>query len=469
MANNYADNPLAGFESFRQAWRGEAGHDPALRARGVSTRDLDLLRRDVIDGRLPQVSFIVAGGKDSEHPGDSSPAQGAAYIARVLEALTADPAVWSGTALLINFDENDGFFDHLPPPAPPSVDPRSAGGFAGVSAVSTEGEYHLHASPGNESLDLPELRGRPYGLGPRVPLYVVSPWTKGGWVNSQTFDHTSVLRLVERRFGVPVEVSPWRRAVCGDLLSAFDFRQDDSRRFLVSLPSTQGAAARAAQLSGRTAPALPADVVPPMQDMGVRRSRALPYRPDVQLSVAAGTRKVELVLSCEGAAAVLHVYDRLALDAVPRRYTVAPGLPLTGSWALPGERYDLWLLGPNGFHRQFLGGMDGGAYEARMTPARDGSRRMELQLLNTGATAIELELRPAAYADQMRQARVVLRPGAARSVLWPLAPTGGWYDFWLRTEGNVRRLAGRVECGADSISDPAMGGPARLYQEDSAP
>jgi phospholipase C len=385
----------------------------------------------------------------------------------VLDALTADPAVWSGAALLINFDENDGFFDHLPPPAPPSADPRSTGGFAGVSAVSTEGEYHLHASPGNESMDLAALRGRPYGLGPRVPLYVVSPWSRGGWVNSQTFDHTSVLRLVERRFGVPVDVSPWRRAVCGDLVSAFDFRQDDSRRFLVSLPSTHGAAARAARLTGRTAPSLPADVAPPVQDAGVRRSRALPYVPDVQLFVDGASRSVQLVLSCEGAAAVLHVYDRLALEAVPRRYTVAPGLPLTGSWALAGERYDLWLLGPNGFHRHFVGSLEGGAYEARMTAARDGSRRMELQLSNTGATAIELELQPAAYADQMRQTRVALRPGARRSVKWSLAPTGGWYDFWLRTTGHARRLAGRVESGADSISDPAMGGPARLYQEDN--
>ncbi|HBC50206.1 MAG TPA: phospholipase C, phosphocholine-specific, partial [Stenotrophomonas maltophilia] len=94
MADNFTDNPLAGFEVFRQAHRAAPGHDPQLRARGVSTRGLAQLRQDVIGGRLPQVSFIIADAAGSEHPGPSSPAQGAAYTARVLDALTADPEVW---------------------------------------------------------------------------------------------------------------------------------------------------------------------------------------------------------------------------------------------------------------------------------------------------------------------------------------------------------------------------------------
>lgn len=127
------------------------------------------------------------------------------------------------------FDENDGFFDHMPPPAPPSPDPHAAGGFAGASSIATDDDYHRHPAPGEQKVDLPELRGRPYGLGPRVPLYVISPWSRGGWVDSQVYDHTSVLRLLERRFGVPApEITPWRRAVCGDLVNAFDFRTADA-------------------------------------------------------------------------------------------------------------------------------------------------------------------------------------------------------------------------------------------------
>ncbi|WP_282955752.1 alkaline phosphatase family protein, partial [Xanthomonas euvesicatoria] len=77
------------------------------------------------------------------------------------------------------------------------------GGFAGASTLATDDDYHRHPAPGEQNVDLPELRGRPYGLGPRVPMYVVSPWSRGGWVDSQVYDHTSVLRLLERRFGVP--------------------------------------------------------------------------------------------------------------------------------------------------------------------------------------------------------------------------------------------------------------------------
>ncbi|NYB79272.1 MAG: phospholipase C, phosphocholine-specific, partial [Stenotrophomonas maltophilia] len=244
MADNFTDNPLAGFEAFRRAYSAAPGHDPQLRARGVSTRGLPQLRQDVLDGRLPQVSFIIADAAGSEHPGPSSPAQGAAYTARVLDALTADPEVWSRTALLLMFDENDGFFDHMPPPAPPSpVD----GGWAGASSVSTEGEYHRHPAPGDEKYDAAELRGRPYGLGPRVPLYVISPWSRGGWVDSQVYDHTSVIRLIERRFGVAApDISPWRRAVCGDLSNAFDFAQRDTRPFVRGLPDVSAVAARAA-------------------------------------------------------------------------------------------------------------------------------------------------------------------------------------------------------------------------------
>ena len=269
----------------------------------------------------------------------------------MLDALTADPEVWSRTALLLMFDENDGFFDHMPPPAPPSP---VNGGWAGASSVSTEGEYHRHPAPGDEKYDAAELRGRPYGLGPRVPLYVISPWSRGGWVDSQVYDHTSVIRLIERRFGVAApDISPWRRAVCGDLSNAFDFAQRDTRPFVRGLPDVSAVAARAAALPGRTVPTLPEGLKPAKQESGVRPARALPYRPQASIA-AVDAAGVDLTLSCEGAAAVLHVYDRLRLDAVPRRYTLLPGRPLRERWPLDAQgRYDLWLLGPNGFHRHF--------------------------------------------------------------------------------------------------------------------
>ncbi len=457
MADNFTDNPLAGFETFRRAWRGAPGHDAALRERGVSTRGLAQLREDVLNHRLPQVSFIIADAAGSEHPGPSSPAQGAAYTARVLDALTADPEVWSRTALLLMFDENDGFFDHVPPPAPPSRDASVRSGWAGASAVDTAGEYHLQPSPGNDKQDLAALRGRPYGLGPRVPLYVISPWSRGGWVDSQVYDHTSVLRLIERRFGVAApDISPWRRAVCGDLTGAFDFSHTDVRPFIAALPATAGVAARAAALPGRTVPVLPAGLEPARQEPGVRPARALPYRPQATMALEEDAGKAALELSCEGAAAVLHVYDRLRLEAIPRRYTLAPGKPLRDVWALDDDqRFDLWLLGPNGFHRHYRGKASNSApLQARVDRVAQGLR---LQLHNPGPAALAVRVRPGAYAGLMPDRQLDIAAAGTTELVWDAAPSGGWYDLHLEQPGITQRLAGRVEDGLPGYTDPAMG------------
>ena len=72
--------------------------------------------------------------------------------------------------------------------------------------------------------------GLPIGLGFRVPAIVVSPWTAGGYVNSDVFDHTSLIRLIEARFGVrEPNISSWRRRTCGDLTSVFRFSAPPTR------------------------------------------------------------------------------------------------------------------------------------------------------------------------------------------------------------------------------------------------
>lgn len=463
MADNFTDNPLAGFETFRQAWRAAPGHDAELRARGVGTRGLAQLREDVLKRQLPQVSFIIADAAGSEHPGPSSPAQGAAYTARVLDALTADPQVWSRTALLVMFDENDGFFDHMPPPAPPSADASVDGGWAGASSVSTAGEYHQHASPGNEKADPLDLRGRPYGLGPRVPMYVISPWSRGGWVDSQVYDHTSVIRLIERRFGVAAPaLSPWRRAVCGDLTAAFDFSHRDGRPFVASLPATAAVAARAAALPGRTVPVLPEGLQPAQQERGVRPARALPYRPQVGIGIDADA--VQLSLACDGAAAVLQVYDRLRLAAIPRRYTVAPGAPQQGRWALDGTHgYDLWLLGPNGFHRHYRG--DAGTLPVQAWVDRHAGG-LRLQVRNPGPAALSVRVRSTIYAGQLPERQLQVAGAATVVMDWDATSSAGWYDLRLDYPGVSQRLAGRVEDGRPGTSDPAMGSDAlRLFAD----
>jgi phospholipase C len=319
MADNFTDNPLANF--LRIARRIAARGDPALKDRALSTHALDALRADVLADRLPQMSWVVATAEGSEHPGPSSPAQGAAYTAELIEALTANPAVWARTALFINFDENDGFFDHVPPPAPPS--PGADGRALCGSHRRPDGRISQPAAPATRGRRSQPARA-PYGLGPRVPMYVVSPWSRGGWVNSQVFDHTSVIRFLETRFGFrEPNISPWRRAICGDLTGAFDFSAKDDAA--PSLPDPRGEAIHAAAIKGQVSPQAPMTPGMPHQEPGLRRARPLPYRLEVQ--ELAGVDGLGLRFQAEGAGAVFHVYDRLALDRVPAaiRSTPAPG------------------------------------------------------------------------------------------------------------------------------------------------
>ncbi|KAF1016243.1 MAG: Non-hemolytic phospholipase C [Stenotrophomonas maltophilia] len=268
------------------------------------------------------------------------------------------------------------------------------------------------------------------------------------------YDHTSVLRLVERRFGVAADISPWRRAVCGDLTAAFDFAQTDTRPFVAALPDVRATAARAAALPGRTVPTLPAGLEPAQQPAGVRPARALPYRPQAQAD-AVDAQSITLGLACEGAPAVLHVYDRLRLEAVPRRYTLVPGTPLQARWPRDEQgRYDLWLLGPNGFHRHLHGEGDVAPVQARVT--RDATH-LQLALFNAASVAQQVDVRGGAYAGHMPTQTLQLAAGEHRTLSWPAAPTAGWYDLHL-VQGQVQqRLAGRVEDGRAGTSDPAMG------------
>lgn len=455
MADLFSDNPLVGFEQYRKARAGAPGSDARLVRDGLTTYRLDRLKADVAAGTLPQVSWIVAGAKDSEHPGPSSPAQGADFTARVLDALTANPQVWAKTVLLVMFDENDGFFDHLPPPAPPS---RDAGGkLLGGSTVDLAGEHHL-VRPKGELADRADLVGRPYGLGPRAPMYVISPWSRGGWVNSQVFDHTSVIRFLEARFGVKEpNISPWRRAVCGDLTSAFDFKTPNRPPAPLRLPPTAQTAARAAGLP-HVRPPTPAEPTPPVQASGVRPSRPLPYALDVSLSRAADPPR--LTFANRGrAGAVFHVYDLKDLAAVPRRYTVEAGKTLTA--AAPAEGHDLWVLGPNGFHRRFRG-QGGPRVTAHEDPANGA---LTLAFHNPTARPMDLAIAPNAYVKACLPQRVRLAPGKTVRRSWPLAKSGGWYDLAVTAAGDpdfLQRYAGRVENGRPGVSDPEMGGPAAM-------
>jgi phospholipase C len=366
----------------------------------------------------------------------------------VIEALTANPTVWSKTVLFVMFDENDGFFDHVPPPCAPSLNPDLTR--AGASTVADATERHTD--------------GNVYGPGPRVPMIVVSPWSRGGWVCSEAFDHTSLVRFLEARFGVTEpNVSPWRRTVLGDLTSAFNFRRPNHRPF-PALPTTTRAQADAVRNAQQALPQVPiptgAAGAVPQQNTGVRPSRALPYALHVDATVDAGAGTVGLTFGNVGAqGAVLHVYDRRHLDAVPRRYTVGVGSTLHDTWAVdPDGSYDLWVMGPNGFLRH-LQGTAGAAAPSLPDVTTEYGRALTLNLRNDGTAACTFVVRANAYRRVAPQS-VSVGPGETVPVRWPLGSGRRWYDVSVTCDadaGFLRRLAGRVENGRPGVTDPMMG------------
>lgn len=449
MADNFTDNPLVGFQSYRAAHGASEGAAALLSRRTTTTRSLDDLRRDVLAGQLPEVSWIVAPAAASEHPSASTPLQGADYTARVLDALTANPAVWARTVLFINFDENDGLFDHVPPPAPPA---RLSGSTIGATTIPADDEYHVHSQTAADAVYL----DRPYGLGMRVPMYVVSPWSKGGHVASELFDHTSIVRFLETRFGVhEPNISAWRRAVCGDLTSCFDFSAPDTVDFMIALPATAALSRRAAQLE-QVEPPLPDHPVAPFQEFGLRRRRATPYILDARLRTSGRSSALSFANRSAERAAVFHVYDITRLDAVPARYTVGAGRELAHALPVAGGATDIFVLGPNGFHRRLTGRSD------IFSVGVEGGIGTPPSLYVENLTAIHQSMVMTDRAYGARSAIIKLAGGEARSIRLELADSYGWYDRQFEAGGQTWRMAGHIENGETSYSDPAAGGPGPL-------
>jgi phospholipase C len=450
-------------------------------------------RADVTGGKLPPISWLVAPKNFSDHP--SAPWFGAWYVSEVLNILSADPARWRKTILVLTYDENDGLFDHQPPfVAPRMDDPATGACSAGVDST----------------LDFTTRdRTSPLGLGYRVPMIIASPWTRGGWVNSQVFDHTSSLRLLERfvqrRFGKEVRednLTSWRRTVGGDLTSVFRPWQGeavptpeflDQRTWLATIvrakqqpPADPGKPLSELELAQiRSDPAASPRL--PRQEPGTRPANALPY--DVMVDGAleddrrslrldfhsltrlfrAATAGCPFQVTAPGrviAAGSPSTGERVWQDGRIWDYAVAPGSRLSANWALADftdQRYHLRVNGPNGFLREFRGTPADPPLritadtEVDVTGAPTGNLRLKLTL---GVVPAGLRLRITANAYGQPD---IVRPLAANqetTVSLPLERSYGWYDVTLTVEGAsdfARRYAGRIETGRSSRTDPLMG------------
>jgi phospholipase C len=452
---NYGDNSLLYFHQYQFALQNAPLAQKARTGTNIlaQNRDperlFDIFRDDVRHGRLPQVSWIVAPEAYTEHP-NWEPGFGAWYVSQVVDILASNPEVWSKMVLFITYDEEGGFFDHLVPPTPPQTRAE------GLSTVAITNEIF----PG----DAGHAAG-PYGLGIRVPMLIVSPWSRGGWVNSQLFDHTSLIRFLEARFAqhdpqlMESNITPWRRAVVGDLTTAFDFKTPNSPKPLV-LPSTDSFKPVDLVRFPDEVPIPPADQALPRQESGVRPARAIPYTLHAHGRVLNGAFRTDF--RNDGAAGAVIQVRSAGSTEPPRSYTVEAGSALFDSWnGAPGTGdYDLSVHGPNGFFRNFRGTLAGADSRVVDTRAAYDTRPLGLVLELSNPTGEELIV---SVLDHYKSKTTTLfiDPGESESKRWPLERTAGWYDLTVTVNGNGRfatQLAGHVENGEDSVSDPLMGG-----------
>ncbi len=444
---NYGDNSLLYFHQYQNAAPGTPLADRAKTGTNISVSGtlFDQFRADVAAGTLPQVSWIVAPEAYTEHP--NWPANyGAWYVSEMLDALTANPDVWSKTVFILNYDENDGFFDHVVPPTPPATTG------AGISTVDIVNEIFAGSA---------EYPVGPYGLGARVPCILISPWSRGGYVNSQVFDHTSVIRFIQARFGAQYgglaepNITPWRHAVAGDLTSAFDFKTPNSR--VVTLPSTAAYVPPDTERHPDYVPTVPATQAVPSQEPGIRPARALPYQPHAFGSANAGSGTFSITLENFGAqTTAFHV--RSAKGDAPRAYTIGSGLTVSDAWPVAADgSYALDVHGPNGFFRRFRGSSTGANLEVGAVPDA-AALAITAAVTNKSTSSVVVRLHNVLVGETLTQA---LEPGQTVTRTIPLAEVFGWYDLVLTVEGDdtFRQVfAGHVENGAESISDPGMAG-----------
>ncbi len=446
---------------------------------------LHQFRADVEADRLPTVSWLVAPQVFSDHP--DGPWYGAWYISEALDILTRRPDVWKKTIFILCYDENDGYFDHVPPFVPPDPEVPDSGkasegldpGLEHVRAAQEEAWRRDHprdvTTPG------------PIGLGYRVPLVIASPWSRGGFVCSEVFDHTSILRFLEKflthKTGKPVvepNISPWRRAICGDLLSAFraagpegapvakvergSFLPAIHRAGFRPVPATPGPLTAVEIAAARQNPRAPVG-----QEPGTRPACALPY--ELSAQGALGPDKQAFVLTFEAsrrlfgeraAGAPFHAYAPGL--ARTRAYAVKAGDRISDAWRLadfPEGRYEIRVHGPNGFYREFRGSADDPSLAVSLDPylADDGSPTGDLAITFTAPIGLALILAELAYGDKP-VTRLTVEAGVPLRHRVPLAGSHGWHDLSITAEGHphyAQRHAGHLEIGRESQSDPLIG------------
>jgi phospholipase C len=457
---------------------------------------LHQFRQDVNQGKLPTISWLSAPEAFSDHP--TSPWYGAWYVSEVMDILTKNPEVWMKTIFILTYDENDGYFDHAPSFV--AADPKRPETGRASAGVDTGIEYTYLEEESQQGVATQDARSGPIGMGFRVPMVVASPWSRGGWVNSQLFDHTSTLmfleHFVQNKHGKKVEeenISAWRRSVSGDLTSVFrpydakdsalDYLNRD--KFVVTIQR-----ARDKEVPSNYKKLSPAQIAEvnssPLhsrftshQEKGIRPSCSLPYELYAEGGLSPDHTKFELSMKAGNevhgklaAGAPFNVYLRNTNSSgaaggrgmTVATYAVKPGDTLNEEFLLShftDGHYSIDVHGPNGFYRSFTGDSGAAAIQVHSVYERRGSLltgNLQVYLRNMSEHPLAVAVKDNAY-----KAATVTRTIAAgheESIVLNLKRSFGWYDFTVKAEGSEAeaRFAGRVETGRPSFSDPMMGG-----------
>ncbi len=456
---------------------------------------LHQFRKDVSENTLPTISWLSAPEKFSDHP--TSPWYGAWYVSEVMNILTKNPEIWKKTIFILTYDENDGYFDHAPSFV--AADPKRPMTGGASSGIDTGIEYTYAEDELRQGVSEEQARTGPIGLGFRVPMIVASPWTRGGWVNSQLFEHASTLMFLEhfvgQKFGKKVReenISSWRRAISGDLTSCFrpydpkntklDFL--DRNKFVVDIqrsrykeiPSNFKALGAAEIKEINTN--LPKASATAHQESGIRPACSLPYElyADGRLSADGNQFEVHFrsgnaIHGAKSAGAPFNVYlkntkvDSANKGMIVATYAVKAGDSLNASFPLQlfnDGNYLIEVHGPNGFYRSFAGDRSASNLEIETIYDRHNSEFTGNLILQLTSSSSRKELDVTITDQSYKSASISkrLRMGRTISVPLHLQRNHGWYDFTIETEGFATkfRFAGRVETGRSSFTDPLMGG-----------
>jgi phospholipase C len=444
-------------------------------------------RNDVDHGKLPMVSWLVAPQRFSDHT--SSPLYGTWYVSEAIDILTKNPEVWKKTIFILTYDENDGYFDHLPPFVPPKPGQPLTGKVS--EGIAVESDYELK-------------KDSPIGLGYRVPMVVASPWSKGGFVNSQVFDHTSSLMFLEKflqkKTGKAIKsstISSWRRAVCGDLTSVFRPYHGEANHIPDRLKKErvvtqiQQAKNKPPQLTPEALNKVQVEKINAhlpfhpevssfvaQQEKGVKPACAIPYLLTVNGKLNKENNSFMVSFSADKPAfqnlepigAPFLVYADVKYNGETGRnwaFAIAAGEKLTESWAVnnfENGSYDLIINGPNGFYRRFKGTEQDLAIDFNCIAERSGvlkkyTGNLQLLIENEEDKSIKVKITDNAY--RMNHKTILIEAKQEKIVTLNLQKSKGWYDFTISCDENklmVKQYAGHVETGQESITDPLMGG-----------